>query len=502
MAKRLLRVVLAAALVSASAAGATELIQPPDRVAVRDNHVLVFGSDRPGSKVMIQVEAGGKTRAAEADKLPGGRFFAAIALAPGRNRITVAGKTREVYRLAEGESPPEGFRPLEVHAGSLLRCSNCHLSDFAIKGGGYPDVCLTCHTIESQNPAFRDDPLADRHFRSAGVRCGKCHDPHASGNPNLLLADTQKLCARCHGDRGTMEGIHPAFEEGSCAACHDPHFSGYPNQLKGTVPQVCAECHDEGTDVPADQVHPPVAEGRACATCHDPHAGGNSLLRAPLPRLCAKCHADQVAKGHGEDLAECTQCHDPHGDVEQTLARGDFSQQCAECHDDVGTEPVRHDALDEGCPTCHAPHTPRDKRLKADQPELCADCHEVPEASGDRALHPALEDGCTGCHGPHGGAQEKLLAQGPPDLCLDCHDDPRENGKEIHPALEEGCFACHDPHVGFFPGVLAAPQSELCTECHEIEPHAPEAKPCSSCHDPHASDEPHFLRKGITAKRR
>lgn len=498
----MIRQLLVAALVlAAGAAGATEFLQPPDKVVVDGKSVLVLGRAEQGKPVPITVEAGGKSRTVEADKLPKGRFFAAIALAPGLNRIEIAGKVREVFRTADGLRPPAGFGPLRVHAGTIVRCSDCHLSDMALKGGGFPDVCITCHVIESQNPEFRDDPLADRHFRSAGARCGKCHDPHGAGNPKLLLADTQKLCARCHGDRGTMEGIHPAFEEGSCAACHDPHFSGFPNQLKGRVPEVCAACHDEGTEVSADRVHPPVAEDHACATCHDPHTGGNALLRTPVPELCGQCHEDEVAQGHGEDLEDCTQCHDPHGDLDRVLARGDFSENCRECHDEVGDEPVRHEALDEGCPTCHDPHTPRDRRLVKAQPDLCADCHEVPRPEGDRALHPALEDGCTGCHGPHGGAREKLLASGPPELCLECHDDPRENGEEIHPALEEGCFACHDPHVGFFPGVLAAPQAELCTECHEVEPHAPEAKPCSACHDPHASDEPHFLRKGITAKR-
>ncbi|RMG90726.1 MAG: hypothetical protein D6708_08015, partial [Candidatus Dadabacteria bacterium] len=251
----MIRQLLVAALVlAAGAAGATEFLQPPDKVVVDGKSVLVLGRAEQGKPVPITVEAGGKSRTVEADKLPKGRFFAAIALAPGLNRIEIAGKVREVFRTADGLRPPAGFGPLRVHAGTIVRCSDCHLSDMALKGGGFPDVCISCHVIESQNPEFRDDPLADRHFRSAGARCGKCHDPHGAGNPKLLLADTQKLCARCHGDRGTMEGIHPAFEEGSCAACHDPHFSGFPNQLKGRVPEVCAACHDEGTEVSADRV--------------------------------------------------------------------------------------------------------------------------------------------------------------------------------------------------------------------------------------------------------
>ena len=236
-----------AAVAAAAPAWAAVVLLPPQRTAVNGTTTQVLGTAPPGQPVTVRVEWEGGRQEVEVRRLPGGGFLAEVPLGTGLNRIRIGAEVREVYRPRPGEEgPPQGFRPLRLHGGTIGRCDDCHLPDLAVRGGGYPDVCLVCHVVEAQNPAFKGDPLEDPHFRSAGRQCGKCHAPHGAADPKLLTAPVERLCARCHGTRGTEEGVHPAFEEGGCLACHDPHFSGYPQQLKAPVVAVCRECHEQG----------------------------------------------------------------------------------------------------------------------------------------------------------------------------------------------------------------------------------------------------------------
>jgi len=77
----------------------------------------------------------------------------------------------------------------------------------------------------------------------------------------------------------------------------------------------------------------------------------------------------------------CVQCHDPHGmDIMKPsggLAMAQQDQSCAQCHRNQ-TRPFvfQHDALREGCTTCHNPHGSINAKLLVDRDaNLCLRCH-------------------------------------------------------------------------------------------------------------------------------
>jgi predicted CXXCH cytochrome family protein len=451
---RRLTLVLLMIVLWVSPVSAVDVLIPKDKAVIDTETVLVIGTGEPGSTVRVAVTGGGKARRTVARAGPRGQFSVSVRLEPGLNTLQLGGTARDIFAPGKKDRAPKGFARQRLHGGNISNCEDCHHPDMAVRGGGYPGVCLNCHVVEPQNPDFKGRFEDDRHFRASGSKCGKCHDPHGATDPKLLLAASEELCGTCHGAQEIPQDIHAAFEEGGCATCHDPHVSGYPSQLASTVQALCRECHDE------------VFTG-----------------------------------GHGEELEECVMCHDPHAKMGGGLARGEFGEKCGECHEEVSDHASVHPAMEEGCETCHQPHSSEQRgMLRADQAELCGECHDAAEPGPREALHEAAET-CTDCHGPHGGSNDKYLTASVPELCVECHEDPRENGSEIHPALEDGCLACHNPHTGYALGLLQEPETRICAECHDDlaaeGPHSEDlaGQGCVCCHEPHASDTNHFLRE-------
>lgn len=228
---------------------------------------------------------------------------------------------------------------------------------------------------------------------------------------------------------------------------------------------VTAECHADYTRAP--QIHSPVAQ-QACDACHDDDVGGH---RYPLRR--------------------------------------DATRTCTFCHTVSGTQTVQHKALDQGCMSCHQPHTSRTKfLLKADNIEqTCAKCHNIPLRKF--AHEPFLKGECTVCHQPHQSDNKKLLRGGEGSKeCLTCHDGLRQvmaSAVFVHDPAAKDCNTCHDPHSTDNPRQLRAPMEQNCYACHDkLKKHVEEsnvqhaammsAEKCANCHNAHASDQPALLR--------
>ena len=512
---------MAALALWGDSAMALEILSPRDGVSVAGDSVILIGSGATGSRVEWEAvgDTGRKQGAAKA--LSSGGFGGAVSLLPGRNRLRVGSREVEVFSVQKGAGAPDGFRPLRVHAGDISNCKDCHKVDLAVLGGGYPGVCLNCHVLEAENPKYAGEATDDRHFNSAGVKCGKCHDPHGSADPKLLLGSSQELCGTCHGRREEVAEAHPAYEEGGCMACHAPHFSGYDNQLSRTLPGVCQECHEQGT---GGSAHEPVTDDASCTNCHDVHGANGTMTPVSAPALCTRCHDDVLEGGHGGELEDCLGCHDPHGDGGRV--RATVSGTCTECHDGVADGQTVHPALEEGCDTCHSPH--RDDNvararvgcgechdLGADQelaslhgrlklsPGSCSACHPAHAARGDKLLlgkpHFPLSQGkCTACHTAGGGD----FADVPADRCRTCHSSERDltaAGATLHDPVAEGeCATCHRPHLGS-AGLLRNEQRDICGECHDVLEVGPgqmrhtATESCTDCHGPHGGNAEHFL---------
>ncbi len=328
----------------------------------------------------------------------------------------------------------------------------------------------------------------------------------------------------------------------------------------------CAECHEDKTKGKA--VHSAIAMG--CTTCHEIRVNRDitrvKLITTTPVKLCLQCHSDKDAsqiKGHVHSPAvrDCLKCHDPHTSdnknqlLKPTSGATATDNLCLSCHKDKGGDAPksgsRHAALDMGCDTCHVTHKTSDKgdresfyHLTQDAPALCADCHDVKEASLAKAHdnQPFEKADCLTCHDPHQSRSPKLMQafvhapleggtsscetchQAPKDgkvvlttanskeLCLTCHSDKAEQiekAKVQHPGAAGDCTDCHSPHAGKSPGFLKPDPVTACTNCHSdmAELHKKKVlhqpafeQGCATCHEPHGGDNQHLLRAESTNK--
>jgi predicted CXXCH cytochrome family protein len=163
-----------------------------------------------------------------------------------------------------------------------------------------------------------------------------------------------------------------------------------------------------------------------CATCHEDIVRGFGTAT----------HSRMVAQGANALHVGCESCHGPGslhvqaGGGHQTMinpARN--AQVCFQCHLDVKGRfnlPYRHPVL-EGkmtCSDCHEPHK-ADAVLSGgtsleDERSQCGKCH-IAQRGPFVFEHEAVREGCTTCHAVHGSVNNKLLLERGANLCFKCH---------------------------------------------------------------------------------
>jgi predicted CXXCH cytochrome family protein len=195
----------------------------------------------------------------------------------------------------------------------------------------------------------------------------------------------------------------------------------------------CAECHGEVSKhfptatharLKAHGVH---AENIGCESCHGPgslHAqsgGARNTIIDPerSPEVCFNCHLEMKGRfnlPHAHPVASgkmsCSDCHDPHkgpATVGTPFSITSQSEACSKCHiAQRGPFVFEHEAVREGCTTCHDPHgTVNDKMLVQRNQNLCLKCHFQQQAApnviliGGRDHSAFLQRGScwsSGCH--------------------------------------------------------------------------------------------------------
>ncbi len=197
----------------------------------------------------------------------------------------------------------------------------------------------------------------------------------------------------------------------------------------------------------------------ACAECHEQIVNGFQTAS----------HANLIAQGPNAREAGCESCHGPGslhaesgGEPGTIISSRGSPDTCYACHLDVrasfnlpNSHPVMPGKL--GCSDCHDPH--RGPAVKgggtalAGADEACLACHS--QQRGPHVFeHEAMREGCVTCHHPHGSVNAKMLTQRNATLCLKCHFQEQRGGGQIliggfdHSALlsQGTCWSagCHE----------------------------------------------------------
>jgi len=165
-----------------------------------------------------------------------------------------------------------------------------------------------------------------------------------------------KSCEECHATithsfaSATHAGLKAAGENGKnvgCESCHGP--GSLHNQSGGSAhtiinprksPEVCFQCHLDKRGQFNLPYHHPVLEGKiSCGDCHDPHKGpairGSGTEMLTEFQTCGQCHTAQAGPfvfEHEAVREGCTTCHAVHGSVNQKMLVARDANLCFRCH--------------------------------------------------------------------------------------------------------------------------------------------------------------------------
>jgi len=307
------------------------------------------------------------------------------------------------------------FQPGRASDGHHLiveACGSCHVSFGEVPN----EKCLACHRAQmaenTHEPKMFDDPRWASTLATLDARrCVTCHGEH--GLRERAAATGRAACIGCHEDVPTVRASHRGRGADSCAraGCHNYHDNV---ALTGAyLKKHLAE--------PELLPSPSLPERTQPAP----------LSRAPQPETVGSLPADPAivarwqASAHAAASVGCPACHrDERGRVLVSLD----DRSCRACHESevstfltgkhgarvgVGLEPLR----------------PRETRLP------------MKPASANQPR----EQGCATCHDPHSVDTRRAAV----DACLACHDDEHSRAfpKTKHFTAGVTCATCHLPRM-------------------------------------------------------
>lgn len=190
-----------------------------------------------------------------------------------------AASANETCLGCHGNEPSHGYWAGSAHEAGGVLCADCHAVHEATpprragKIQNEPDLCTSCHVSQKKNLTQR----SHHPFREGKMECSACHDPHGSGTPASLRADSPNdQCLSCHEDkRGPFLWEHSPVRE-DCLTCHKAHGSNHENLLVARTAQLCQTCHLQGRH--QSVAGTPTAMwnvNRQCLNCHAQIHGSN-----------------------------------------------------------------------------------------------------------------------------------------------------------------------------------------------------------------------------------
>ena len=189
----------------------------------------------------------------------------------------------------------------------------------------------------------------------------------------------------------------------------------------------CEQCHDElCRDFKTADHARLIAQGKnalgaGCESCHGPcslHADSGGEVKPPYSFTSGRPQVESLSGRFPDGPARAveTVCYQCHMDV-----RGQFNLP-------------NHHPVPEGrmtCIQCHPPHKgiafAGGSTQLLSQEENCTQCHD--NKQGVYVFeHEAMREGCTTCHSPHGSVNPKMLTERNSTLCLKCHFQQMRDG--------------------------------------------------------------------------
>lgn len=232
-----------------------------------------------------------------------------------------------------------------VHPPVEDGCDTCHDGAAgALLEGGDPELCILCHDDVADLAANAAVP----HAAVEAGGCTACHNPHASGQPNLKRFPAGGECAGCHEDQaaGSGEVAHGVVAVVGCEACHEPHGSARATLLRADGDDLCLSCHDPSRiDIPDGStsvlffgtVEIPAEVARRSASLRLSPEGdhGHPIDGHRTVGLLTPKEKKRTRTTFDEDRMSCAACHDPHKGASRGLfvgGAGSSMQLCTQCH--------------------------------------------------------------------------------------------------------------------------------------------------------------------------
>jgi predicted CXXCH cytochrome family protein len=209
-------------------------------------------------------------------------------------------------------------------------------------------VVISCSTTR-QAVVLPDVPGA-KYVGSA--ECEQCHDElcrdfKTADHARLLAKGKNGLdagCESCHGPCSLHEDsggdVKPPYSFTSGRPAAESLSGRYPLETARAVERVCYNCHLDVRGQFNLPHHHPVPEGQmTCIQCHPPHKGiahvGGSTQLLSEEENCTQCHDSKkgVFVFEHEAMREgCVTCHSPHGSINPQMLTERNSTLCLKCH--------------------------------------------------------------------------------------------------------------------------------------------------------------------------
>ena len=208
---------------------------------------------------------------------------------------------------------------------------------------------ISCSTISRQAVVLPDVPGA-KYVGSAD--CEQCHDEicrsfKTADHARLIARGKNGLdagCESCHGPCSLHEDsggdVKPPYSFTAGRPQPEGLSGRFPLEPARTIETACYQCHMDVRGQFNLPNHHPVPEGRmTCILCHPPHKGiafaGGSTQLLSQEENCVQCHPSQQGPFvfEHEALREgCTTCHSPHGSVNAKMLTERNANLCLKCH--------------------------------------------------------------------------------------------------------------------------------------------------------------------------